>query len=136
MQLQLATPSFKNLPLITCTMPKRLAKISWISCVHSGGNFWKFLRKHCSVSWLPIFSTSPGKLRLQSFKWSKGNFSVEDTWSYCPVQSAHTQLKAENDKCCTLANAQHSAGETAVSCVRADNCLKGGYSQAVVTILT
>lgn len=43
-----------------------------------------------------------------------------------PVQSPHTQLKAENDKCCILANTQCSVvGETAVSCVRADNCLEG-----------
>lgn len=43
-----------------------------------------------------------------------------------PVQSPHTQLKAENDKCCIPANTQCSVvGESAVSCVRADNCLEG-----------
>lgn len=43
-----------------------------------------------------------------------------------PVQSPRTHLKAESDKCRILANTQRSVvGETAVSRVRADNCLEG-----------
>lgn len=53
-------------------------------------------------------------------------FHLEIFGLIAPVPSPHTQLKAENDKCCILANIQCLVvGEAAVSCVRADNCLEG-----------
>lgn len=117
MQLQLASPGFESLWFVTCTMPRRSAKISWVSCIHLDGHFWKFLRKHCFASWLPIFTSSQGKIRYHSLKWSKGNFQWKIFVLIVPAQSPHTQLKAENDKCHILANTQHlTAGETAVSC--------------------
>ena len=145
MEFQLANSGFENLPFVVCTMPKisatifpkRSAKISWISCVHLGGHFWKLLKKCYFVSWSPIYTQSRyDSVAVVQMVWRKfcsGRYLV--LLSQFRLLTLSWKQKMINAVSWPILGVQqleklpsHVSEQTTV--------LKGGYSQAVVTILT